>query len=382
MAEKQTNAWAPAGVRKKLIPLFKVFMTPDVENFLSPVLHSGYIGEGQVSASFEHRFGQFIGNENVAVVNSGTSALILALRLAGVEPRDWVISTPMTPYPTNMAILSTGAGIIWGDILPDGTLDPVSVERVIGEGRWSLPHRSPKAIMCVDLGGTPCKIDDLRQFGLPVIEDACQSIGSLYKGNPVGSAADYTCFSFQAIKYLTTGDGGAVAFRDPGMVDRAKMLRWFGLDRTSPRCGQDPPEWGYKMQLNDISASIGLANLPHLSGLLQKVQGNAAYYNERFGIEPDPERRSAYWLYTIIVDDQAGFIRYMADNGVECSRVHDRNDKKQVFKGMESLLPGVDYFDSHYVCIPVGWWLSDSEVEKIASLTLSWKEKENAEPYD
>ena len=250
-------------------------MNENVQNHLLPVLHSGYIGEGPKSAQFEKRFGEFIRNPNVAVVNSGTSALVMALRMAGVRNGHYVISTPETPLPTNMAILSMGAGILWADVLPDGTMDPASVNKILDDSRWFFPQRPAKAIMCVDWGGTPCKIAELQCFGLPVIEDACQAVGSYYRGNHVGSDADYTAFSFQAIKHLTTGDGGAVAFLNPEQAERARLLRWFGLDRTkgaSMRCTQDPPDWGYRMQLNDIAASIGLANLEKLHGSSRRLK--------------------------------------------------------------------------------------------------------------
>ena len=308
------------------IPLFKVYMNENVQNHLLPVLHSGYIGEGPKSAQFEKRFGEFIRNPNVAVVNSGTSALVMALRMAGVRNGHYVISTPETPLPTNMAILSMGAGILSADVLPDGTMDPASVNKILDDSRWFFPQRPAKAIMCVDWGGTPCKIAELQCFGLPVIEDACQAVGSYYRGNHVGSDADYTAFSFQAIKHLTTGDGGAVAFLNPEQAERARLLRWFGLDRTkgaSMRCTQDPPDWGYKMQLNDIAASIGLANLEKLPWLLQKTKAHASYYDEVFGVAPDPARQSGYWLYTILVQDKWALSptwRTMGLNAPRCQR--------------------------------------------------------------
>lgn len=352
-------------------PLHKVFMADDVEDFLSPVLHSGYIGDGPRVVEFEAALGEMIGNPRVLCVNSGTSAITMALRLAGVGHGDRVLSTPMTCLATNMAVLSLGAVPVWVDVLPDGTMDPKDA---------AMKAAGCRAILCVDLAGVPCKVNDLKAIGLPVVEDACQSLGAEYCGQPVGNAADYACFSFQAIKYLTTGDGGAIAFNTDGLDD-GRLMRWFGLDRTrswSLRCQQDPPFWGYKFHMTDIAASIGLANIRHVGGLLRKARANAAVYDEKFRwchnmykTARDPGRISANWLYTILVNDRSGFVSFMADHGVECSPVQMRNDRKTVFKDFQTSLPKLDWFDNHQVNIPVGWWVDNAE--EIADLVEEYE---------
>jgi len=347
-----------------VIPLFKVLMDHSVSDRLSPVIHSGYIGEGPVVKEFEAAVGRFIENSHVVCVNSGTMAITMALRLAGVTHGDRVITTPMTCLATNMAILSLGAMPVWADILPDGTINPESVKGLDG-----------KAIVCVDWGGLPCMLDELRAFGLPVIEDACQSLGGYYNGRPVGNAADYVCFSFQAIKYLTTGDGGALTVPEEKLHE-ARLMRWFGLDRelsASMRCKQDPPLWGYKAHMNDIAASIGLANIALLPWAVSEAAMNASIYNEAFGRKPDLGRVSANWLYTIFVDDPDHFIAYMAKNGIECSQAHTRNDDKAVFAPFRRPLPGVDAFDARHVCIPVGWWVSKKDASRVANCCLKYK---------
>jgi dTDP-4-amino-4,6-dideoxygalactose transaminase len=345
-------------------------MSENVNKYLDPVLQSGYIGEGKQSALFEKRFGEYIGNPNTVVVNSGTSAIVLALKLAGVGHGDYVISTPATCLATNMAILSVGAKIVWADVNKNGNVNVEDVAKKILNSRYPI-----KAIVCVDWGGMPCDFDELNGLTIPVIEDACHSIGSYYKNHHVGIDSDFTCFSFQAIKNLTTGDGGALVMRDSVNVDKVKMMRWFGLDRNkgaSMRCTQDPPVLGYKMQLNDIAASIGLANLGTLTDRLELSYRHACMYNDAFDIWEKDDRSSSYWLYTINVEDVTKFIQYMKDNDVECSPVHDRNDTKTIFKEFKCDLPGVDYFDDHHVCIPVGWWLTDDDVKRIIQLCQNY----------
>jgi len=133
------------------------------------------------------------------------------------------------------------------------------------------------------------------------------------------------------------------------------------------------------MQSNDVSASIGLANLRYTGGIIWRAGEIAKRYDEAFTMggkvrvpPSDPERVSGHWLYTILVDNVPEFIAHMQRIKVECSPVHDRNDKKSVFKDFQADLPGVDYFDLHHVCIPVGWWLRDKDVKDIIKSVLTY----------
>ncbi len=351
-----------------MIPLFKVFVADDVEDFVVPVLKSGYIGEGETVAKFEKAVGDFIGNPNVLAVSSGTMAIQIALRLAGVGEGDFVATTPMTCLATNEPILALGARPVWVDIDPvTGCMDVASLDGMYKSGI--------KAIMCMHWGGTPCDMKGIYDVagGIPVIEDACQAFGAVY-----GSDARFKCLSFQAIKVLTTGDGGAIVFRDKDDLERARLMKWFGLDRSKSntmRCSQDPPEYGYKAQMNDISASIGLANIRHTDDLLDKTTYNATRYNTAFGVNRKYGVVSSNWLYTIHVSNSSDFISYMKGNGVECSKVHARNDTKMIFaQSPKAVLPGVDAFDKTHVCIPCSWWLTEDDVTKIIKLVKEYRE--------
>jgi dTDP-4-amino-4,6-dideoxygalactose transaminase len=227
-------------------------------------------------------------------------------------------------------------------------------------------------------GGYVCNSVGLNnvaaEFGVPVIEDAAQAIGALVGSEYVGNQSRYTCFSFQAIKQLTTGDGGLLVLQSSEEHKRARLMRWFGLDRLASvdmRCGQDPPEYGYKMHMNDIAATIGLANLGTLIERVLVARSNASLYDSLIKsvrtIKPDYGNPSP-WVYTVFVENQQRFIAYLTDNGIAASKVHDSNYDKTIFK--DSLwcdgLPGVEYFDSHHVCIPVGWWVTDNDAKYIA----------------
>lgn len=351
----------------KLIPLFKVFMSASVMNPLEKTLMSGYIGQGPRVEEFEKKIASFIGNPYVLTVNSGTSALHLALRLIGIKPGDEVITTPMTCTATNWPILSSGGTIVWADIDPaSGNINPKSIASRI--------TKKTKAIMAVDWGGYPVDIAAIKKAsgGIPVIEDAAHAFGTVYNNKIAGQSADYTCFSFQAIKHLTCGDGGALVVQNKKTYQRGKLLRWYGIDRERrsqhERIEIDVHEWGYKFHMNDINATIGLANFKQIRSILKKHRDNASYYKKTLtGLDnvtlltEHTGNLSSYWLFTIRVKHVHAFIAYMNECNVMVSQVHRRNDTHPVTAAFTRRLPGVDEFASEMVCIPVGWWVTKSE---------------------
>jgi len=257
-----------------------------------------------------------------------------------------------------------------------GLIDPASIED-------RVRNTAVDAIMCMHWGGQPCSLYELDSFNsveeIPIIEDACQALGSSYNDKMIGNFSRFTCFSFQAIKTLTTGDGGAIIFREKEDLERARLMKWFGLDRrisTDMRCSQDPPMLGYKMQMNDIAAAIGLCNLKHLPKLLARMRKIALDYSALVLESVDNTNAcpdlSSNWMYTVLVDDAIDFISYMRNKGIECSKVHDRNDTKKIFQDFRVDLPGVEEFNRRHVCIPCGWWLTDEEVETIINALRSY----------
>ncbi|HDZ13375.1 hypothetical protein LCGC14_0643740 [marine sediment metagenome] len=349
-----------------MIPLFKVFMPDTVFEPLKEVLTSGYIGEGEKVREFERSLIPWFDNENVLATNSCTSAIQLALRLAGVEAGDEVISTPMTCTATNMPILAIGAKIVWADIDPwTGNIDSCDVVKKVTD--------KTKAIICVDWGGHPCEFERLQKIAddanIKLIEDAAHAFGSFYNNKMVGSHCDFVCFSFQAVKTFTTVDGGALTCRSKEDHERGKLLRWYGIDRNEEglRCESDIKEWGYKFHMNDVAATIGIEQIKHVAGNIAKTKFNAQKYNKAFGgMRLRLGRGSCYWLYTIRVKNRNEFMEYMKDNGIETSKVHARNDHHTCFAESRCYLPGVDEFCSEQVSIPVGWWVdTDYIIEKV-----------------
>lgn len=347
-----------------MIKMFNVNMPRSVDKPLLETLHSGYITQGPKVEQFEELFGDYIDNPQVVALNSCTSALTLALRLADVGPGDEVISTPMTCTATNLPIVGAGAKIVWADIDPaTGLIDPKSVEKFI--------NPNTKAVMVCDWGGLPAPVDDImdicRGWRIPVIEDAAHAFSSWHGARPVGSVADFTCFSFQAIKHLTTGDGGMLACKDPKQYERAKTLRWFGISREADglesRIKQDITEWGYKFHMNDVNATIGVAQMKTIQNRVIKrhwaiARRYDAHLSPKFKKPPmDRPYESSYWLYTLLLPTEKHrdeFKKFMTDREIEVSEVHRRNDVYRVFRKFDhDNLPGVDSFASRMICIPI-----------------------------
>lgn len=347
-------------------------MSKDAADAVTAVLNSGYIGQGPLVEEFEYRLQLFLSaSVPPLTVNSGTSALDLAYHLVGVKPNTEVISTAQTCTATNGPIVLRGATIVWADVNPlTGLIDPDDVARKI--------TKKTVAIVAVDWGGKAADYDALRSFGIPVIEDAAHAFGANYKGIPIAfSGGDYVMWSFQAIKHLTTGDGGALLppLRE---IERGRLLRWFGLDRRSSesfRCEQTITELGYKYQMNDIAAAIGLANLKDMSYVTLKHKTHAFFYGRELTdlkhiILPEPDEDSAWWIYTILLPDsdtRDRFKLFMMDKGIDVSPVHDRNDKHPQLTFDNKNLPGLDLFSSRQIAIPVGWWLSMTDIDQIMS---------------
>ena len=256
---------------KKPILFFNTFIEKDAYKDIKGVLDSTMLSEGKLVKEFENKLSSELGLENPVAVNSGTSALHLALVLAGVKPRDEVILPAQTFIATGLVIAQEKAVPVFADIqLETGNIDPKSVEEKI--------TKKTKAIMVVHWAGTPVDLDEInamaKKHKLVVIEDAAHALGATYKGKAIGSISDFTCFSFQAIKHLTTGDGGVVCIKDQNKVQEAKARRWFGIDRANAKESElgereyDIASIGYKYHMNDYSAVLGLVNLKNFKSRL------------------------------------------------------------------------------------------------------------------
>lgn len=375
-------------VNGERIPLFKVYMSEDVDKPLMETIHSGWIGEGPKVEEFEKNLKRYFGNPYIATVNNGTAALHLAYHMSlypdrpktsHIDTNAEIITTPITCTATNTPIINNGAKIVWADVDPlTGNIDPKDIENKI--------TKNTKAITMVHWGGNPCLIDEINQiahrYNIKTIEDNAHGIAMRYKGKPCGNSSDYTCISLQAIKCITSVDGGLIMMKDKEAYERALLLRWYGIDRTvhegvDLRCELDVAEAGYKFHMNDICALIGNANFMHMDEIVRRNRDNAAFYNEAFAdcdkimaAPENPDGEASYWLYTLHVNNRDVIMNKLNAAGIMASKVHARNDTHSMFNEYRANLVNVDKFNGTHLCIPVGWWVTDDDREYIAETVL------------
>lgn len=339
---------------------------------LEKVLYSGYVAQGEVVEEFERKFEEFIGSGHTLSLNSGTAALHIALILAGVKDGDEVISTAMTAEPTNVAIKMVGAKIRWADIdYETGNISATSIEAAIND--------KTKAILVVDYAGTSVDVKRIKEislrYNIPVIQDAAHAVGTTYNGLKTGNHFPFTVFSFQAIKHLTTIDGGALQIQDEELYEKGKLIRWFGLDKKLSRLENDIQFQGYKYHMNNVNATIGLVQLETIEALIQKFVTIGKYLDEHLkdiqGLETVvhyPNTESSYWLYTLKVERRNDFIKMMNDNGFMASEIHKRNDHHTYLNDYPTEMPNLDKFYSRLVHIPCGWWVTKEDCDKMVEL--------------
>lgn len=345
-----------------MINLFYPYVPKETIEAVSDVLRSRWIGQGPKVEEFEKKFAKFFRVDNVASVSSGTAALDTAYELIGIEPGDEVITTPLTCTATNLALLRLGAKIVWADILKSTLcIDPVDV-------RSKLTAKT-KAVVQVHLSGIKA---DVGKLHVPVVSDACQALG-IFNG-------DYTCCSFQAIKHFTTGDGGMIVMRTEAEARKAKLLRWFGIDRERKIANNwqafkerkmtfDIELAGTKRHMNDIAAVMGIIGLLHYDEVLAHRKRLFNVYRSRLTHNPDiwiiDGLENKYWLCTVLVNHRDDFARMMFEADVDTNVVQVRNDIYKIFGGKRADLPTMDHLEDKYLSLPLGMHVSEEEVHYI-----------------
>lgn len=357
-----------------MLPLIKTSLPPKEHLLprLEEVLYSGYIAQGEVVDSFERKFEEFIGGGHTLSLNSGTAALHIALILAGVKENDEVITTAMTAEPTNVAIKMVGAKVRWADVdYETGNISADSIEAVI--------NNNTAAIMVVDYAGTSVNVKRIKEISIkhniPVIHDAAHALGTTFNGVKTGNHFPFTVFSFQAIKHLTTVDGGALQIQDKDLYEKGKLIRWFGLDKKRTRMENNIQLQGFKYHMNNVNAAIGLVQLERVEDLIQQYITIGTYLDQHLGnisgletVNHYTDTKSSYWLYTLKVERRDDFVKMMNDNGFMASEIHKRNDYHDYLNDNPTELPNLDKFCAHLVHIPCGWWVTLEDCDNMIAL--------------
>ena len=301
-------------------------------------LESGWITKGPKTERFEEEFAAYSGVKAASALNSCTAALHLALLALNVGPGDEVITPTFTFTATGHSILYTGATPILVDC------DPLTINIAVDEIEAKITERT-KVIMPVHYGGQPCPMDDIhaiaRKHGIKVVEDAAHAAGAEYNGRKIGGLSDVSCFSFYATKNLTTGDGGMATSDDEEIINRIKILSSYGIgdarkiwQRYAPQGSwwYDVQELGFKYNLTDIQAALGIQQLKKLDGFIERRTMFSNIYDEGFAEIPEvitpkeiPNIRHPRHLYPLMIKpemlniDRNQFIEELKDEHIGTS---------------------------------------------------------------
>ena len=359
------------------VPLFYPHIPKNSIKSLKKVLAGRWIGQGPLVDIFEKQFQKkFTKNLPCIAVGSGTDALHLAYLLAEIKKNDEVICPLFTCTATNIPLLYIGAKIKFADVDPD-TLN-ISIDHV-----KKLITKKTKAIVFVNYGGLPCDLKELNSIAkknnIKLIQDAAQSLGSTYNDKPITEYSDFTIFSFQAIKHISSGDGGLLCLKNKKLIKKAYRMRWFGIDRLKKQGGtweNDIKEIGYKYQMTDLGASILIESLKDFKKIsshrkkifniyLKKLQNNKyiKIINKR------GKFTHSAWLFTILTDKKDYLQKKLRQANIETNQVHFRNDRYSIFKSFikNKKFPNMNSIEKKYLVLPIHTKMKISDANYVAN---------------
>ena len=358
---------------------------PEEINAVCETLKTCWIGTGPKVNEFENAFSKYLGARRCVALNSCTACLHLALLTVGVKPGDEVITTPLTFAATSNSILHVGATPVFVDV-DESTMniDPKQIEEAI------TPRT--RAILPVHFAGRPCDMDPINQiasnYRLSVIEDAAHCIEGIYHGKKIGTISPVTCFSFYVTKNMTTAEGGMISTNDDNLASRVKTYGLHGLSQDAWKRFSDSGYKhyevifpGFKYNMTDIAAALGLCQLPRVEGWLKRREEIWARYDEAFADLPcktpspaEDGTRHARHLYTLLVDIDAGLDRdaVMAGlhklgigTGVHYRAVHLHKYYRERFGYRPEDFPAAAYISDRTISLPLSAKLTDEEVDRV-----------------
>lgn len=327
-------------------------------------------GMAKYTGLFEKSFAKKTGVRYSIAVNSGASALFLALWALGIRKGDEVIVPTFTMAASANAVVQCGARPVFVDCEPNGNIDVTQIEKKI--------TKRTKAIMPVHIYGHPCDMDEIKKIAkkhkLYIVEDAAEAQGALYKGKVVGTFSDAACFSFYANKLVTTGEGGMVTTNDKKLANELSKFRdhyWSGKGKN--RYFHKKPAWN--MKLSSLLAALGLAQLERLDELVNKRRANAAYYTKHMAslkkhiIFPFEKKgvRSVFWMYGILLKKPGTrdkLIDFLSKRGIESRAFFIPMHKQPMYKTREKM-PVSEYLGDNGLYLPSSSHLSKKDKDRV-----------------
>ena len=280
------------------LPLIEAEELQEVQD----TLQSGWITSGPRVKRFEAEFAAYVGAKHAIAVNSCTAAMHLALEAIKLQPGDLVLTTPYTFAASAEVVRYFHATPVFVDMDSETfNIDPQKLEWTLEElSRKSSRKWIPKAVIPVHIAGQPCEMDAIhaaaRRHNLVVIEDAAHAIPTKYRGRMIGALSDFTCFSFYATKTLTTGEGGMICTENDEWAERCRVMSLHGISKDAWNRYTAEGSWyyeiiapGYKYNMTDIAAALGIAQLRKCDRMWQRRAEIAHRYTEAFADLPEVE---------------------------------------------------------------------------------------------
>ncbi len=374
-------------MRHSFLPFTRPSITDAEIREVNEVLRSGWITSGPRVAAFEKEFSAYVSAPFGIAVTSGTAGFHILLQALGIGPGDDVITPSLTwPSPVNM-LVHIGARPVFADIdRRTFQLDPNSVEQVL------TPHT--KAVMPVHFSGQPCDLDALRSLcqkhEIILIEDAAHAVGTEYRGQRVGSGKNPAVFSFHAIKNLTTGEGGLITVSEEKLRDRIISLRFHGVDQDAWKRygrevtrGYDLFEPGWKYNLTDLQAAVGLVQLRRIEEMNSRRMKLAGLYDQLLDAIPEIIRpakvpypsRHSWHIYTVLIDpERTGFTRdefreemrkRNIGTGLHFLAVHELSFYRDHYHPVSGLLQNSEYVAACIVSLPLFPDMKEEDVMEV-----------------
>ncbi|HPC95662.1 MAG TPA: DegT/DnrJ/EryC1/StrS family aminotransferase [Sedimentisphaerales bacterium] len=359
------------------IPVQRPYLGPEELAAVQRVFESRWLGMGSVCRAFEEQLQQFLGVRHVVAVNSGTAALHLALTVLGLQSGDEVIVPTLTFVATAQAVRMTGATPVFCDV------DEWTFNLDVRDAAVRITSRT-KAIIPVHYGGTACDIEAVQQLAadahLHVVEDAAHAFGSTCAGRRVGTLSRLTCFSFDPVKNITCGEGGAIATNDSELARNVARLRVLGIDSdTWSRRDRERPWFydvtgpGFRYHLSDINAAIGLEQLKRFDFFLQRRQEIARRYDEAFGglggltLRRQHLERTCPFFYVVRVRDgrRDRLMHHLKDRGIASGIHYIPNHLHRLFIESRTSLPVAERLYSEMLTLPLFCEMSNEQVDTV-----------------
>lgn len=360
-----------------MIPVSRPSIGQEELAAIDKVFQTGWLGMGSLVKEFEDAVAKFLGAEHVVAVNSGTSALHLALDALGLGPGDEVLVPALTFVASIQAISATGAKPVFCDV----ELETMNID--ISELKRKATKKT-KAIMPIHYRGQACEMSAILSFAkehnLRVVEDAAHAFGCLYEGKKIGGFGDITCFSFDPIKNITCGEGGAIATADKDLVEVMRRKRILGIDKDTWSRYRNERSWfydvltqGYRYHLSNINAAIGLEQLKKFEKFSRRRKELAKKYDQGLGniaalslLHTNHENVTMFtYIVRVLNNKRDDLMEHLKQQGIGTGIHYIPAHLFTYYKDYKVPLPNSQLLYDQILTLPLYYELTDEEVNLV-----------------